>query len=85
MALPYAYFPSKSIGKWDRGGSAALYPPDRPLSAARRNIQDSLASLAPMRSMGSRLRNARKGIIFRTARVGILAERLFFIAGLYPR
>jgi len=48
-------------------------------------IQDSLASLAPMRSMGSRLRDARKGIIFRTARVGILAERLFFIAGLYPR
>ena len=30
-------------------------------------IQDSLASPAPMRSMGSRLRDARKGIIFRTA------------------
>ena len=43
-----------------------------------------------MRSMGSRLRDARKGIIFRTARVGIqhtfgVSERLFFIAGLYPR
>jgi len=34
-----------------------------------------------MRSMGSRLRDARKGIIFRAARGGILAERLFFIAG----
>jgi hypothetical protein len=38
-------------------------------------IQDSLASLAPC------VRDARKGIIFRTAHVGILAERLFFIAG----
>jgi len=45
----------------------------------RPEIQDSLASLAP------RVRDARKGIIFRTARVGILAERLFFIAGLHPR
>ena len=42
-------------------------------------FQYSLASLAP------HVRDARKGIIFRTARVGILAERLFFIAGLYPR
>jgi hypothetical protein len=41
----------------------------------QRIIQDSLASLAP------RVRDALKGIIFRAARVGILAERLFFIAG----
>ena len=32
-----------------------------------------------MRSMGSRLRDARKGSIFRTARVGILAEFFYLI------
>ena len=38
-------------------------------------IPDPLASLAPMCSMGSRLRDTRKGIIFCTSRVDIPAER----------
>ena len=49
-------------------------------------LQDPHASPAP-RVPGFPLSLSCKdeGNIFRTARAGILADRLFFIAGLYPR